>query len=110
MAARAFGDDRLIVNMSVWETIEDLAAFVYRDVEHRAVLRRRREWFRQMREAHHVLWWVPSGHRPTVAEAEHRLRLLREDGPTEAAFTVSAPFPAPGAPSISADRDWYCRS
>jgi hypothetical protein len=28
-AVRAFGDDRLIVNMSVWESIEDLSAFVF---------------------------------------------------------------------------------
>ncbi|PRX50851.1 uncharacterized protein DUF3291 [Prauserella shujinwangii] len=107
-AVRAFGDDRLIVNMSVWESIEDLAEFAFRDQDHQAVLRRRREWFHRMREAHSVLWWVPAGHRPTVAEAEHRLGLLREHGPTPEAFTFRAPFPPPGAPSITADRDWFC--
>ena len=28
-AVRALGDDRLIVNMSVWASVEDLAAFVF---------------------------------------------------------------------------------
>src|SRR3954451_152203 len=62
---RAFGDDRLIVNLSVWESLEALRAFVYGDVTHLAVLRRRREWFDRL-ESFLVLWWVPAGHRPTV--------------------------------------------
>ncbi|MFJ4790482.1 DUF3291 domain-containing protein [Streptomyces sp. NPDC088794] len=41
-----------------------------------------------------VLWWVPAGHRPTVAEAEERLLRLRADGPTPYAFTFRSPFPA----------------
>ena len=36
---------RLIVNLSVWESVEALRAFVYTDPEHLAVLRRRSEWF-----------------------------------------------------------------
>ena len=82
---RAFGDDRLIVNMSVWESLEALRAFVYSG-EHLAVMRRRREWFARM-DAFLALWWVPLGHIPTVAEAEERLDHLRAHGPTSAAFT-----------------------
>src|ERR687891_574186 len=41
---RAFEDERLIINMSVWETVEDLWRFVY-DGRHLEVMRRRREWF-----------------------------------------------------------------
>jgi len=44
-----------------------------------------------------VLWWIPAGHTPTVAEARAKLDLLRELGPTSAAFTFRQPFPAPGA-------------
>ncbi|WP_082375437.1 DUF3291 domain-containing protein [Pseudonocardia sp. HH130629-09] len=44
-AVRAFGDDRPIVNMSVWASVEALADFVYRDPAHVAVLRRKRESF-----------------------------------------------------------------
>jgi Domain of unknown function (DUF3291) len=90
---RAFGDDSLIVNMSVWESIEALAAFVY-DGGHLAVMRRRREWMRHMRQ-HMVLWWVPAGHVPTVGEAEDRLEHLRGVGPTSYAFTFKQRFAAP---------------
>src|ERR671930_768101 len=51
---RAFGDDRLIVNMSVWESLEALRAFVDSG-GHVAVMRRRREWFERI-ESHLVLW------------------------------------------------------
>jgi hypothetical protein len=56
-ALRPYEDDRMIVNMSVWESIEDLAAFVYRS-GHVDVMRRRREWFEPMKP-YMVLWWVP---------------------------------------------------
>jgi len=65
-------DEWLIVNASVWSSVEALIAFVYSDA-HRAVLRRRREWFERLAEATTVLWWVPAGHRPDVVEAQQRL-------------------------------------
>lgn len=80
-AVRALGDDRLIVNMSVWASVEDLAAFVFGSY-HAAVMRRRREWFSRMREPYATSWWVPAGVRPTVADAEERLTALRAHGPT----------------------------
>ena len=99
------GDDRLIVNMSVWASIDQLADFVYRS-GHVAVMRRRREWFERMK-VFMALWWVPAGHLPTVAEAEERLEHLRSHGPTAHAFTFRRRFSAPGAiqaPMIDADR------
>ena len=91
---RAFEDDRIIVNLSVWTSIEALADFVFAS-GHAEVLRRRREWFDQMAEAHLVLWWIAAWTTPTVEEAERRLRLLRERGPCPEAFTLREPFPAP---------------
>lgn len=96
-AATGFGDDRLIINMSVWRSLEDLRAFVYRDPEHLAVMRRRREWFERM-DLFQVLWWVPDGHFPDIAEAEERLDLLRDLGPSPDAFTWREPFGAAAAP------------
>jgi hypothetical protein len=61
-------------------------------------MRRRREWFDRM-EFHLALWWVPAGHRPTVAEAQERLEHLRKHGSTDYAFQLNdtvAP-PAPGS-------------
>ncbi|MBS2961656.1 DUF3291 domain-containing protein [Actinocrinis puniceicyclus] len=95
---RIFEDDWLLVNMSVWTTHEALHAFVY-DELHRAVLRQRRDWFEHLAEAVTVLWWVPAGSRPTVAEAQERLEHLRKHGTTPYAFGLRdtvAP-PAPGA-------------
>jgi hypothetical protein len=111
-AVRGFGDDRLIVNMSVWDSVEALAAYVYSG-HHRAVMARRREWFSRMREAFQVMWWVPDGTVPRIAEAEERMEHLRRHGPTPHAFTFRSPFPAPdAAPGADAARvgdDWSCR-
>lgn len=107
-SVRVFDDDRLIVNMSVWESVERLADFVYRNPEHLAVLRRRKEWFARMAEAHHVLWWIPAGHRPSVAEAEERLTILRQQGPCPEAFTFRELFPASGAAVPATGSDWRC--
>jgi hypothetical protein len=98
---RGFDDDRLIVNMSVWESVEALQEFVYRDRGHLAVVRRRREWFNRM-DTFMVLWWVPAEHRPTVPEAEERLELLRRRGPTPQAFTFREHFPSPESAITSA--------
>src|SRR5215467_560298 len=40
---RPYDDDRILFNLSVWETIDDLKAYVYRSA-HAEVLRRRHEW------------------------------------------------------------------
>jgi len=95
-AIRAFGDERLIVNMSVWESVEALRAFVYGDA-HAAVLRRRREWFARLAEPETALWWEPAGATPTVADAEERLGHLRAHGPSPHAFTLRDPRPPPAA-------------
>ncbi|MGV4984012.1 DUF3291 domain-containing protein [Streptomyces sp. NRAIS4] len=92
-----FGDEWLIINMSVWRDQNALTAFMYQGL-HRELLSRRREWFEKVEEAMATLWWVPAGHRPTVAEAEDRLRHLRAHGATPYAFTLRTSFPAPRAP------------
>src|SRR5262252_2473128 len=79
-ALRPFGE-RILVNISVWKDLAALSNFVYKS-PHVEIMRRRREWFEQMSEAFVVLWWVPKGHRPTIAEVRERLELLRQHGPT----------------------------
>ena len=85
-------DPRALVNMSVWSSVESLFTFVYRS-GHTAVMRRRREWFETPAQAHQVLWWIPAGHIPTIAEALERLEQLRREGPSERAFTFSRHYP-----------------
>ncbi len=106
-AIRAFEDDRILVNASVWESIEALWRFVY-DGRHLEVMRRRREWFTRLAEAHLVLWWVPAGAIPTLADMRDRVEHLRAHGPTPYAFTFKCHFPPPSASDqqeIIDDRD-----
>jgi hypothetical protein len=89
---RISDDDRLLVNMSTWESTEALHAFVFRTA-HTDFLRRRREWFEVPAEPTTVLWWVPAGHRPSLDEAAERLAALRSKGPSAYAFTLREQFP-----------------
>ena len=114
-AVRAFEWDRagsagVLVNMSVWESVEALAAYVYSD-EHREVLRRRRQWFERMAVAQTALWWIPRGHTPTTSEAEERVIHLRVYGPTPYAFTLKEHFPPPDSGDtdvLRSPEDWTC--
>jgi len=91
------GDDpRLIVNLTVWATIDDLFAFTYR-TDHKTVFARRFEWFERSMGQSIVLWWQPAGTIPDLDDAFRRLALLGERGPTEEAFTFRQRFAAPDA-------------
>ena len=100
------GTSGILVNMSVWTSVEALADFVFSGA-HVAVMKRRREWFHHVREAMTVLWWVPAGHRPTTAEAEEKIKHLRVHGPTPEAFTVKQHF-SPDAGAREGDPGWLC--
>ncbi|RNL84396.1 DUF3291 domain-containing protein [Halostreptopolyspora alba] len=90
---RPFGPD-LLINLSVWESLEALWNFTYRS-EHLDLLRRRREWFQHMEEVHTVLWWLPATRLPSLDEAGERLAHLRAHGPTAHAFTFRTSFAPP---------------
>lgn len=92
---RPFGED-LLVNMSVWDSVESLSSYAFRS-GHADIMRRRREWLTPMGADHAVLWWVARGHRPSLAEAKERLEHLRQHGATPYAFTFKMAFPAPDA-------------
>ena len=51
-------DPRLIVNMSVWESLDALTAYVYKS-GHLRVLSRRKEWFERLDTPSIALWWIP---------------------------------------------------
>lgn len=94
---RPFGDE-MLVNVSVWATIDELANFVYRST-HADVMKRRRDWFDRIADTYTVLWWIPSGHKPTIAEARERLAELRRCGPAPRAFPFRQSFSADGTQS-----------
>lgn len=95
-----WGDPEWLVNVTVWQDAEALKMFI-RSSRHMAVMRRRREWFEEMAEAYVALWWVPAGHRPTIAEAEERLATLRARGPTPEAFNFAKIFPPPRSGAVA---------
>jgi uncharacterized protein DUF3291 len=88
----------VLINMSVWESLETLWDFTYRS-GHLDVMRRRREWMDRQIEAHLAMWWIPAGHIPTVAEGVERLALLRAEGPSPRAFHYRTKFTAEEAMS-----------
>jgi len=87
-----FGSDYL-VNMSIWEDVDSLHRYVYRSA-HSEVMASRRQWFDRMLQAYSVLWWIPAGTVPTIAQADERLQCLRHNGPTAEAFTFKQIFAA----------------
>lgn len=102
---RAFEDELMIVNLTVWMSVEALADFVFR-TEHVELLRRRREWFEAAIEPMTCLWWIPEGTLPDTADALARLEHLRAHGPTPTAFTFRHRFePGSQAGAAGADLD-----
>jgi hypothetical protein len=101
-----FGKD-YIVNMSVWKDVASLSDYAFKSA-HVDIMRRRREWFQPMAEAHAVLWWVAAGHRPLVVEAKQKLDHLRSHGAGPLAFTFQQSYLPPdqqlhGRPVFSND-------
>jgi hypothetical protein len=91
----AYNDDPfMMVNMSVWESIESLRDFTYRS-DHIAFFRDRAKWFIKMDKPSYCLWWVPAGRRPTVAEGRERMERYQLYGATPFSFWFSKQFPQP---------------
>lgn len=93
----AFDDPTLLLNMSVWTSVEALEAYVYQG-EHIALMRERKQWFTRPSGPHMVLWWLAAGETPSIDDAKARLKVLEDRGPTSDAFTFRERFPPPGDP------------
>lgn len=88
-----FEDPLIIFNMSVWDSVDSLKAYVYK-AGHGKYFARRQEWFEQLVLPHMALWWIPAGTIPTVDDAKAALRNM-EYGPSVAGFDFRNPFPMP---------------
>jgi len=91
---RVTDDPMLLINMSVWASVEALFAFVYQ-TRHTAVMRKRKAWFEPPRAPHMALWWTPAGTRPTAQQGLDRLQHLRAHGPSTYAFSFKQRFAPP---------------
>ena len=81
-----YDDPTIIVNMSVWESLEALMNFV-RSEGHLAIMKQRRDWFERPDQPYLVLWWIPENHLPSTDEAEERLDYMRQHGSSARAFS-----------------------
>jgi hypothetical protein len=88
---RVFDDEWMIINMSVWDSVDALHQFTYYS-PHVEIYRRRKEWFSKLTELGVALWWVPAGYTPTPEDAKAKLAYLNAHGPTPLAFTFKQPF------------------
>ena len=103
-------DELLAINMSVWESVEALADFVYRSA-HAPFMRRRREWIERFTGSYLALRRIPAGTIPTVMDALERIARLDRDGPGPAAFTFKYRFAPPDDGSmVDADERDVCRA
>lgn len=91
---KPFEDDMIIVNISVWNTFEDLKNYVYKS-KHTHFLKRRKEWFELFKGIYYAIWWIPKGEIPSIEEAKKRLEFLNEHGDSEYSFTFQRNFPQP---------------
>lgn len=76
----------VLVNMSVWESLEHLKQFTYMS-SHKFVMQDRKKWFEPMETAHFAMWHIEAGTVPSLIEAKRRLDHLTEHGETDYAFT-----------------------
>lgn len=84
-------DPLVVVNLSVWQSVEALRAFTYAS-KHAEVFRDRERWFEKEPRPPGCLWWIPAGHTPTVEEGHERLEHYRKLGATPYAFWFSRVF------------------
>jgi hypothetical protein len=91
---RVFADDQIILNMSVWESMEALSNYVYRS-GHKDVLRQRRQWADHFEGVQAAMWWIRAGTVPEPSEAVVRLDHLSRVGASAYAFTFRTIFAAP---------------
>ena len=95
--SRAFPDappGTTLVNLSVWKSVGALQRYASLGKDG-GVMDARQSWFNRFEGRWIVLWWVPEGHSPEVADGLARYKHLRRHGHTPYAFTVGNPCPAP---------------
>lgn len=79
------GDPFALLNMSVWETAEDLETYVFGTI-HSRFYAKRDDWFEHPSTPHFAMWPVPVGHIPSIDEALEMLAELTRTGSTGRVF------------------------
>lgn len=89
-----YNDEQVIINVSVWESIETLENFMYKTF-HSDFLRRRKEWFQSFGKAYTAMWWIPKGQFPTMQQAVDKLDFLQKNGASAMVFDFRKKFSPP---------------
>ena len=97
---RTYPDPQMLVNLSVWQTIESLKSYVYKSL-HGEFFGRRRNWFEKFPGEHFAMWWIPADRLPTVEEGKSKLEYLTLHGDSPHSFTFAKPYPPPTAAPIN---------
>lgn len=91
LGAQIFQDNALLINMSVWKSLESLFNYTYNS-GHIEVFKRKKEWFSKMKMMHMAFWYVPIGYEPTFQDAKNRLNYIEKNGTSPYAFTFKDKF------------------
>ena len=91
---RAYPDPKMLVNISVWRSVEQLKVYVYKSL-HGDFFIRRRKWFEKYQGEHFAMWWIPAEHLPTVEEGLAKLEYLTLHGDSPESFTFAKPYLPP---------------
>jgi Domain of unknown function (DUF3291) len=90
-AFNPYQDEQVIINVSVWESIETLEHFVFKTF-HTDFLKRRREWFHAYGKVYTAMWWIEDGAFPSIEEAVAKLDELDKNGASQAVFDFRTKF------------------
>lgn len=85
---------QIIINISVWESIETLGDFVFKTF-HSDFLRRRKEWFQTYGKIATAMWWIEEGKNPSVEEAVEKLDYLQKNGASDVVFDFKNKYSPP---------------
>ncbi len=90
-----FDDPQMLLNLTIWTSLETLFEFSYRTV-HKKIMARNVDKFDTHKAAYHVMWWIDEGDHPFMALCKAKLDQLDAAGPSPDAFSWAAPFDVDG--------------
>jgi len=80
-----YNNELIIVNISVWRSLEALKQYAYH-TEHMSFFKRRHEWFESTDKPHMCLWPIEDNIMPDANEGKKRLDHLWANGASSYAF------------------------
>lgn len=89
-----FQDRYVVLNMSVWASVDDLKNFVI-SPGHMEMMTQRNRWVQESEYPTTAMWWIRENARPTARTSKAALQTLAKHGPSIEAFTFAQVFPKP---------------